>query len=173
MNKTFLELVSKIPFKVKRLVQLQNDITEQIIHIIKKTDNFNQKILAEKMGKTESYISRIVGGNVNMRLSTIVEFEEALGHKLLVTPLLVEEEISYYKSKLKKSHKFTLNLLNNIQPGGGDLDYDTIIPSRLSKNTSFIIEDNKEIDTVKPAKKAVHSRALESNLPSGSEYAYA
>ena len=92
-NNKLNTIVKNIPFKVGRLVELQNEITEQILDIIKNTKGLNQKILAKKMNKTESYISRIVGGNVNMTLSTIVDFEEVLGQDILVTPLSIQNEI--------------------------------------------------------------------------------
>ncbi len=91
-SKIFETILKNIPFKVGRLVELQNDITEQILDNINNTQGLNQKILAEKMNKTESYISRIIGGNVNMTLSTIVDFEEALGQNILTTPLSLKNE---------------------------------------------------------------------------------
>ncbi|NTW82582.1 MAG: helix-turn-helix transcriptional regulator [Chlorobiaceae bacterium] len=42
-----------------------------------------QRELAEKIGKKESYISRILSGYANTTLKTISELEEALGEDII------------------------------------------------------------------------------------------
>jgi transcriptional regulator with XRE-family HTH domain len=48
--------------------------------------DITQRALAERLDKRESYVSRVLGGGVNLTLQTIAEFEEALNANLLVLP---------------------------------------------------------------------------------------
>jgi len=53
-----------------------------------------QRQLAEKLGKKESYISRILAGWANPTLRTIVEFEVALGQNIVEIPYQKKFHIS-------------------------------------------------------------------------------
>lgn len=137
----FKKFISNIPEKVKKLTMKQNDIAEQIYSIIENTEGINQKILAEKMGKTESYISRVLGGGVNMTLKTIVEFEHALDENILVVPMLNKDAIGISDTESEKSLSVDSNF---AQVYGGNIlsiIYDTIIDLSL--------EDKEEKDDLK------------------------
>lgn len=91
MRKTLLDKVLlKVPNTVKALVEKQYDVAEQISSILGKK-GLKHKDLVELSGKKPSYISRVLGGVANMTLKTIVELEDALGEKILVTPMTVEQ----------------------------------------------------------------------------------
>lgn len=102
-NNIFSELLKNVPEKVKKLVQKQNDIAEQIVQIIDNTDGLTQRILAERMGKTESYISRVLSGNVNLTLKTIVAFEKVLDEKILIVPTLISNDMEIGDAESIKS----------------------------------------------------------------------
>lgn len=52
----------------------------------KETNNMSQKVLAEKLGVSPQYISKIVKGQENLSLDTICKIEKALGISLIEIP---------------------------------------------------------------------------------------
>lgn len=91
----FESLVSKNDSKwhEKRLSRAQNqiwskkatDISIKILTHLRKT-NTTQSNLAEQMGVTRQYISKIVQGKENLSLATICKIEEILGITLIEVP---------------------------------------------------------------------------------------
>lgn len=65
------------------------DISIKILTHLRKT-NTTQSDLAEQMGVTRQYISKIVQGKENMGLATICKIEEILGIDLIVVPGISE-----------------------------------------------------------------------------------
>lgn len=58
-------------------------IAKKIRELMEKNNNMTQKELAAKLGKKESYISRILSGDVNITLRTIAAFESIFDEKLI------------------------------------------------------------------------------------------
>ena len=88
MEKSFFQkLVNKISPLTKKYVQRQVDISDRIYQLLKE-NNMTQKDLAVKMNKKESFVSRILCGDDNPTLKTLVEFEVALGTDVIKIPLL-------------------------------------------------------------------------------------
>ena len=62
-----------------------------------KRENLTQKVLAERMGCTQQYVSKILKGKENMSLDTLTKLEDALGINLIIDepmgcPTMVAEE---------------------------------------------------------------------------------
>ena len=62
-----------------------------------KRENLTQKVLAERMGCTQQYVSKILKGKENMSLDTLTKLEDALGINLIndepmAYPTMVAEE---------------------------------------------------------------------------------
>jgi transcriptional regulator with XRE-family HTH domain len=77
--------VEQIPSSEKRFYRKNDDVVARI-HELKDEQDLTQKELAEAVDKTPSYVSRVLGGGVNLTLETIAEFEEALGAEILSVP---------------------------------------------------------------------------------------
>ena len=63
-----------------------------------KQEGLTQKALAERMGCTQQYVSKILKGKENMSLDTLSKLEDALGISLIydeqvVSPSMVAEEV--------------------------------------------------------------------------------
>jgi transcriptional regulator with XRE-family HTH domain len=67
----------------RRLHSLLTDLTARIGQVIKEDDDLSQRELAHRIGRHESYVSRVLGGGVNLTLKTIAAFEIALDVQLL------------------------------------------------------------------------------------------
>ncbi len=95
------------------------EISLQILSHLR-SNNISQTEVAEKLGVTRQYISKILQGKENLGLSTICNLENALGIKLIEVPKLyndtcykvntmtidpIEEPVSF-KSKIYYNPKF-------------------------------------------------------------------
>jgi len=67
----------------RRLHRLLTGISALIGQALDERDEFTQHELASRLGKDASYVSRVLGGGVNLTLKTIVQFEEVLGVRIL------------------------------------------------------------------------------------------
>lgn len=67
----------------RRLHRLLTDVSARIGQVLDAREDLTQQALAERMGKDASYVSRVLGGGVNLTLKTIAQFEEALDARVL------------------------------------------------------------------------------------------
>ena len=67
----------------RRLHRLLTQVSARIGQLLDADEECTQKNLADRLGKDPSYVSRVLGGGVNLTLRTIVQFEEALGACIL------------------------------------------------------------------------------------------
>ena len=67
----------------RRLHRLLTRISARIGQVLNARDERTQQALAERIGKDPSYVSRVLGGGVNLTLKTIAQFEVALNTCLL------------------------------------------------------------------------------------------
>lgn len=64
----------------------KNDAIVNRIRSLHEDQDLTQKELAEKLGKSPSYVSRVLGGAVNLTLKTLAEFEEVLDADIITIP---------------------------------------------------------------------------------------
>lgn len=76
------------------------DVVDQIHHILEQK-NMTQKDLAQKLGKSESEISKWLSGGHNITLKTIAKLEIALDATILTTPLRQDGHYYSYQSYQK------------------------------------------------------------------------
>lgn len=55
--------------------------------------NWTQKVLAEKMGCTQQYVSKVLKGSENLSIETICKIEDALNIRLLPTFYFVSNDV--------------------------------------------------------------------------------
>jgi transcriptional regulator with XRE-family HTH domain len=78
----FQNVLDSVPSGAKKYVNRQLGFAVTVSEKLKSV-GMTQRELAEKMGKKESYISRILSGDANPTLKTIVELEVALGEDVI------------------------------------------------------------------------------------------
>jgi transcriptional regulator with XRE-family HTH domain len=78
----FKSLLESIPSSTKKYVNRQVGFATTVAEKLRYT-GMTQRELAEKLGKKESYISRILSGEANPTLKTIAEVEVALGEDVI------------------------------------------------------------------------------------------
>jgi len=79
----FDEIETEIPEEISRLVEKQMDIAEAIAAAIEKSKFKSQKEFAAAIGMKPSMLSRILSGNVNLTLKTIIKIESVLGTEIV------------------------------------------------------------------------------------------
>jgi len=75
----------QIPSAEQRFYDVNDEIVARIRALLHER-GLTQKQLAEKLGKTPSYVSRVLGGAVNLTLKTLAEFETALEADVIRVP---------------------------------------------------------------------------------------
>lgn len=102
-SKILKDAIKSIPKHTELLVNKQMEIAIQLKEILKNDKKITQKMLAEKTGLKESYISRVMAGNSNLTLSTITKIEAFLNKDLVVIPKyydkIINKEISMTQSQ--------------------------------------------------------------------------
>lgn len=83
MSKQRREMKENIEPAKRRLHRLLTNVAARIGQILSEQEDMNQQALASRLGKGPSYISRVLGGGVNLTLKTIVQFEKELGACIL------------------------------------------------------------------------------------------
>ncbi|MDR0793856.1 MAG: helix-turn-helix domain-containing protein [Chitinophagaceae bacterium] len=79
----FTERFKKINPQIRKEVNRSLDILERINYLLDMKFGGKQKLLADKMGKTEAEISKMINGNLNFTLKTIAKLESAFGEEIL------------------------------------------------------------------------------------------
>lgn len=95
----FDDLVKSIPEETKKLVQKQGDIAVRISKILKRK-GITQREFANYLGMKESHLSKILSGQVNLTLKTIVRLEIALGENIVEIPFQEAEIREEQETKL-------------------------------------------------------------------------
>lgn len=91
-----------------------------------KQRDISQRELAAKLGKSESYVSRVLGGGVNLTIKTIAQFEAALKADILVLPQSRNQELRPYESRKEVVQIVTQHVVEGLHvDDGGDLVYET------------------------------------------------
>jgi transcriptional regulator with XRE-family HTH domain len=93
MTSLLRKAVATVSPCTRRFVDRQGALAVRITEIMQ-LSGMTQRQLAEKLGKKESYISRIVAGWANPTLRTIVEFEIALGQNVIEIPYQKKSNVS-------------------------------------------------------------------------------
>lgn len=109
-NTLFEQLSADIPAEVKKYVQKQGDIAVQIATILK-NKGIKQKEFAKQIGMKESQLSKILAGNANCTLKTIVKIEAALGEDIITVPKFAQRYEKTPKIYFTLNDKFHAKVL--------------------------------------------------------------
>lgn len=89
-NRIMDEIRSTITPEMKLQMEMSVAIANRIYEILE-AKGMTQKELAQKLGKTETEVSRWLSGTHNLTLSTICKISAALGEKIVIVPKLALE----------------------------------------------------------------------------------
>ena len=89
-NRIMDEIRSTITPEMKLQMDMSVAIANRIYEILE-AKGMTQKELAQKLGKTETEVSRWLSGTHNLTLSTICKISAALGEEIVIVPKLALE----------------------------------------------------------------------------------
>ena len=89
-NRIMDEIHSTITPEMKLQMEMSVAIANRIYEILE-AKGMTQKELAQKLGKTETEVSRWLSGTHNLTLSTICKISAALGEEIVIVPKLALE----------------------------------------------------------------------------------
>ena len=89
-NRIMDEIRSTITPEMKLQMEMSVAIANRIYEILE-AKGMTQKELAQKLGKTETEVSRWLSGTHNLTLSTICKISAALGKEIVIVPKLALE----------------------------------------------------------------------------------
>lgn len=104
--------VQNIDSAKRRLHRLLTRVSARIGQLLDADEGLTQQGLADRLGKDPSYVSRVLGGGVNLTLQTIVQFEDALDACIL-------EVKSTPKGTFSGKHKATTYVRSFRKSGDG------------------------------------------------------
>jgi plasmid maintenance system antidote protein VapI len=81
--KNFQKVIAETPQEIDAFVTTSMDILERIHELLDEKFDGKQKLLAEKLGKSEAEISKWINGVQNFTLKTISKLEAAFGAKII------------------------------------------------------------------------------------------
>lgn len=90
---------------VNRIFVHKNLAISEQVEALRKEKGWTQKELAQKLGKTESEVSRLLSGLHNLTLKSIAKLEAELGSDIILTPLEADKK---YKSVESITPKVTV-----------------------------------------------------------------
>lgn len=93
MNNDFQELVSQIKETETYDKEVVRDLVSSQIDYLMKKEDVSKAELAKRLGKSRAYITKILQGNANFTLDTLVQIARALGYKF--TPMFAPQEIEW------------------------------------------------------------------------------
>lgn len=96
MNK-FFEILKNVPKYIKSYNRISMHISA-IIDDSLKEKGWSQKVLAEKLDKNESEISKFLSGKHNFTIKTISKLEEAFDKQILFTSYDLKSRLTSYKA---------------------------------------------------------------------------
>jgi transcriptional regulator with XRE-family HTH domain len=81
--KNFHRIIAETPEEVDNFVEHSMDILDRIHELLEQKFDGRQKLLAEKMGKSEAEVSKMLNGVQNFTLKTISKLETAFGERII------------------------------------------------------------------------------------------
>lgn len=110
--------------KNRKWLRYSSNVARRVLSILREKDTLTQLELANKIGVTPQYISKLLKGKQNLTLSTIAKLSESLGQELISFP------------NYKHSNRHTELVVSS------GLNYDTLIIQMKDECISLFPENN-------------------------------
>lgn len=87
----FKSIIRDTPDEIKEEVKIHMDILDRIHELLESKFNGKQKLLADKLGKTEAEVSKWLNGVQNFTIKTIIKLELAFGEQIIAVTTSKDE----------------------------------------------------------------------------------
>ncbi len=143
--KKFHSVLAETPEKVREHVKLSMDILDRINYLLDKKFDGKQKLLAEKMGKSEAEVSKWLNGVQNFTTKTLTKLSIAFGEPVIAVCTHSEDENSTF---VQVKNYYKCSPVTWVVDKKGQLDEK---PSDYKDVSILNININKRIKTDLPA----------------------
>src|SRR6266508_326111 len=92
VSEVFKRIKARIPSFKRRMARISLDIASQIYEYMKE-QNMSQRELANKLGKSESEISKWLSGSHNFTIETVAKVEDVLNEDILLVPKYAKDDL--------------------------------------------------------------------------------
>jgi transcriptional regulator with XRE-family HTH domain len=104
--KNYKKVLEETPQEITTFVETSLDILERIHELLEEKFDGKQKLLADKLGKSEAEVSKMLNGVQNFTLKTIARLESAFGAKIIaVCASSVHADFMQVKTPPEKGYK--------------------------------------------------------------------
>lgn len=139
LNK-FNKIVNETSIETREEIKFQMDVLERIEELLNEKFDGKQKLLAEKLGKTEAEVSKWLNSAQNFTLRTLIKLQIAFGDDIIVV-CTNSEKATFKQVKLPSSNKQTICVVDE----DGGLDEETGIYTHVSKRIGNFRNKNIKI----------------------------
>jgi transcriptional regulator with XRE-family HTH domain len=120
------------------IAKVQIDLYDQILDYMKK-NNLNRTQLAKKLGVTKGYVTQVLNGDFNHRLSKLIELSLAIGKAPKIEyedleKFIIDDEIGYIQISWKLWN-------NKSEP----FEYSNTTSTKINKEISEKFESNQPL----------------------------
>jgi transcriptional regulator with XRE-family HTH domain len=136
MAGNFQELVNRIKETETFDKEVARNEVSDLIDSLMKKEGVKKAELAKRLGKSRAYVTKILQGNANFTLDTLVIIARALGYKF--QPAFVQKEAGW-----KLVEEMHLSAKAGRKQSGVTLDNDDYVPVRLNAEGSEDAENTK------------------------------
>lgn len=119
LNK-FNKILKETSRESREEIKFQLDVLERIEELLHEKFDGKQKLLAEKLGKTEAEVSKWLNSTQNFTIRTLIKLQIAFEDEI-VAVCTNSEKATFRQVKLPSSNKQTICVVNE----NGDLDEKT------------------------------------------------
>lgn len=106
-SKKFKEVIDKTSPEVKDLVRFNMDVLDRMHELLQKHFEGKQSLLAKKMGKAESEVSKWFTGYQNFTIKSLLALGRAFGEPVIAVCTDKHEDTNYVLVKNNSGHKPT------------------------------------------------------------------
>jgi transcriptional regulator with XRE-family HTH domain len=113
-SKKFQKVIAETPEDVRDEVRFSMDVLERLHELLHKKFDGKQKLLAEKLAKSESEVSKWFNGYQNFTTKTLLMLSRAFGEPIIVVCSGDDNNTTFVQARVSGNVKFkTLHIESN------------------------------------------------------------
>lgn len=140
------DFIENIDLADKKFVDYALAIAEQVRHYLAHSSDIkSQRELAEKLGKTESEVSRWLSGLHNISLESIAKLSAALGEDVIMTDIQAREKYQTFNT-IQITYKLEVGIRNefiHVPPRKLENVFDLLCDTIFEHGASVVVENTK------------------------------
>lgn len=129
-NQKMVDRIRKVPKDVHEYIDQVQKITDRIFEILE-TKGIDQRTLAQKLGKHESEVSKLLSGEHNFTLKTLLKIQSSIGEKIIEVTKEASESVApdyhymFIDTRMQYSGQSKIQF---ISPGNQQNSFSGLVP---------------------------------------------